>query len=362
MKVVRWTVSLVCLACLTPLFAYGQADKWTDISSANISKLGKQPWPEGCAGVMVNRLNGDVMVNFIGFGLWKSSDKGKTWTRMDGGVISGRGESGWAVQVDQNDPKRVAVFSLDGTAGYTPDGVHWKQFTGMGRNWDFGSVDWGSPAAKVILAGKHESGGEAYKSLDGGSTWIKLPIHMDSVSNKDNCMIGVIDAKTFIYSFANGINRSADQGTTWTKVSPLQPRSKTPVLFNKAHYLCTSSGLAVSKDKGATWKVQGAPVDIWQGPFFGEDEKTIVAVGPQGVYKTTNAGTTWTKVSGLRGNLGDMYTFSTNWYGCYTWDPVNDVIYATAMAHPAFKNELSGSAPKSKAKSKKPAKRAVSPE
>ena len=339
---IRFALSLAFL-CLAPGLACGQtADKWNDISIANISRLGKQPWPGGCAGCAVNRLNGDVMVNFVGFGLWKSSNQGQTWTRLDQGVIGGRGESGWSVQVDQNDPRRVAVFSLDGDAGYTIDGRHWKKFKGMGRNWDFGSVDWASPGARVILAGKHESGGEVYKSTDGGTSWIKLPIVMNPVAKRDNCMIGVMDAKTFVYSFANGIQRSTDEGATWTKVSEFQPRSKIPVLFQGAHYLCTSKGLIASKDHGATWQTQGEPVDLWQGPFFGADEKTMVAAGPKGVYKTTNAGKTWAKVSDLRTNLDPLYTYAPQWFGGYTWDPVNDVIYATAMAHPAFKNQLSG--------------------
>ena len=219
MRNLLFAVSLFFL-CLAPLLADAQAaDNWTDISNAKIGQLGKQPWPGGCAGVAVNRLTGDVMVNFVGFGLWKSSNQGQTWTRLDHGVISGRGESGWSVQVDQDNPKRVAVFSLDGDAGYTVDGTHWKKFTGMGRNWDFGSVDWASPAAQVILAGKHESGGEVYKSSDGGTTLTKLPIIMNPVGKMDDCMIGVMDAKTFVYSFANGIQRSTDQGATWTKVS-----------------------------------------------------------------------------------------------------------------------------------------------
>ncbi len=347
MKNVRFAVVLSLLS-LAALPAFGQtADKWSDISSANIGRLGKQPWPGGCAGVAVNRLTGDVMVNFVGFGLWKSSNQGQTWTRLDRGVIGGRGESGWSVQVDQNNPQRVAVFSLDGDAGYTIDGTRWKKFAGMGRNWDFGSVDWASPAAQVILAGKHESGGEVYKSTDGGTTWAKLPIVMNPVSNRDNCMIGVMDAKTFVYSFANGIQRSTDQGATWSKVSAFQPRSKIPVLFKGSHYLCTSNGLIVSKNHGATWQAQGAPLDLWQGPFFGADEKTMVAAGPQGVYKTTNAGTTWTKVSALHPDMDPLYRFTTHWFGTYSWDPVNDVIYATAMSHPAFKNQLS-TAPKSR--------------
>jgi len=340
MKSVIWTFPI--FVCLAFHAADGNAaDTWTDISSAQVDQLGKQPWPGGCAGTVVNRLNGDVMVNMVGNGLWKTSDQGKTWTRLDGGVVSGRGESGWSVQVDQNDPKRVAVFSLDGDAGYTVDGKNWKKFKSLGRNWDFGSVDWASPAANVILVGKHESNGEVYKSTDGGTTWTKLPIVMDPVRKMDQCMIGVMDEKTFIYSYANGIHRSTDAGETWTQVSESQPRSKIPVLFKKTHYLCTSKGLIASSDFGATWETQGEAVDIWQGPFFGADENTIVAAGPQGIYKTTDAGKTWTKISGLRPNLNKNFSFATKWYGCYAWDPVNDAIYATCMSHPAFMNQLS---------------------
>src|SRR5690348_16294653 len=131
MTIVHWAAA--ALTCVAMIASCGRADEtWVDISSAQIGRLEKQPWPGGCAGVVVNRLTGDVLVNFVGHGLWKSSDRGQTWTRVDVGVVSGRGESGWSVQVDQDDPRRVAVFSLDGDAGYTVDGSHWKKFTSLG--------------------------------------------------------------------------------------------------------------------------------------------------------------------------------------------------------------------------------------
>src|SRR5262245_60417861 len=75
-------------------------DNWTDISSPLLRRLtnngAKPAWPGGCSGVVVNRTNGEVTIKVVGFGLWRSSDKGKTWQRIDGDTISGRDETGWA--------------------------------------------------------------------------------------------------------------------------------------------------------------------------------------------------------------------------------------------------------------------------
>src|SRR5262249_2135556 len=144
------------------------ASDWTDISSALLERLtnngAKPAWPGGCSGVVVNRTNGDVTIKIVGLGLWRSSDQGKNWQRIDGDVISGRDETGWATSVDQNAPMRMASFSLDGTAGWTTDGREWKRFKSLGRNWDFGSVDWSAAVPKTILAAKHETSppGEVY--------------------------------------------------------------------------------------------------------------------------------------------------------------------------------------------------------
>src|SRR4026209_2211260 len=164
---------MTCCLALLPDFATQAAEEWTDISSSLLAKLtnsgAKLAWPGGCSGVMVNRSNGDVTIKVVGLGLWRSSDKGATWAHIDGDTISGRDETGWATSVDQNAPGRMASFSLDGSAGWTTEGIHWKSFTTLGRNWDFGSVDWGAPVPKTIIAAKHETNppGEVYVTNDG---------------------------------------------------------------------------------------------------------------------------------------------------------------------------------------------------
>ncbi len=336
----RCVILLTGIAALlaTPIHA---ADTWTDVSGPLLQRLTnsgvKLGWPGGCSGVVANRLNGELTIKVVGGGLWRSSDQGKTWQRVDNDTISGRDETGWATSADQNAPNRIASFSLDGTAGWAPDGRSWKRFTSLGRNWDFGSVDWSAETPKTIIAAKHETSppGEVYVTVDGGATWKQLSIYI-SENRGGRSMLGAMDATTLIYSKGDGIYRSTDTGATWTQVSTQTPQTRIPVLFQKTHYLGTSTGLLVSKDKGATWQTQGTKVDIWQGPFFGRDEKEIAVVGKEGIFITKNAGETWTRVAALKPKQGG-FVFDPNWFGCYAWDPVNGAIYASSMGNPVYR-------------------------
>ena len=77
-------------------------------------------------------------------------------------------------------------------------------------------------------------------------------------------------------------------------------------------------------------------MDIWQGPFFGRDEKSMVVIGESGIHRTKDAGTAWHKVADLKPNA-DGFQFTPDWFGCYAWDPVNEFVYASSMGNPVFK-------------------------
>lgn len=329
---------------LLPILPTAAADRWTDISSPLLERLtnsgAKPPWPGGCSGVVVNRTNGDVTIKVVGLGLWRSANQGKHWQRVDGDTISGRDETGWTTSADQDSPTRLASFSLDGSAGWTTDGLHWRSFTTLGRNWDYGSVDWATPVPQTIIAAKHETTppGEVYVTTDGGVTWKQLPVHLSA--NRDRVsMIGALNATTLIYGNGDGIQRSTDTGRTWTQVSAANPQTRIPVRFHGTHYLGGPNGLLVSRDLGASWQAQGAAVDVWQGPFFGRDERELLVVGKDGVFVTQDAGVTWRKAAELKPKDGG-FAFTANWFGCYAWDPVNGLLYASAMGHPVYKLAL----------------------
>jgi photosystem II stability/assembly factor-like uncharacterized protein len=343
---IRWrAVALAsCIAVNVPPRSIQGAETWTDVSTTLLARLTNSgaplAWPGGCSGVVVNRLTGEATIKVVGYGLWRSSDKGRTWMRIDDNTISGRDETGWATSVDQERPNRMASFSLDGSAGWTTDGRNWKRFTSLGRNWDFGSVDWAAADPKTIIAAKHETSpaGEVYVTEDGGIVWRKLAIYLNG-SRDGISMVGALTARTFIYSKGQGIQRSTDAGVTWGKVFSVNPQTRIPVLFRGTHYLGTEAGLVVSKDEGVSWRPQGAAVNIWLGPFFGKDEQEMAVVGQHGAFLTKNGGETWVRAAGLKPKEGN-FIFSPNWFGCYCWDPVNHLIYASAMGNPVYRLDL----------------------
>ncbi|HEY3321996.1 MAG TPA: hypothetical protein VGP72_16130 [Planctomycetota bacterium] len=305
----------------------GLAAEWLPISDTVIKKLedaGTKPaWPGGTAGVTVDRTTGDVYMIVSGQGCWKSSDQGASFERVDGGKVGGRCETGFALNFDPQG-KRLACFMLDGPSARTLDaGKTWEPMNDKSRGFDFAAVDWTAEVPKVMWGVRHESG-EIGLLSDDGKTW--------KVLDKGYKAFGVFDAQTLITSKGQGLLRSTDNAATWTKVCDTNPTSRVMVLFGGAGYWNTKEGLLVSKDKGATWSVQGTAVDAVFGPYFGKDAENIVVVGKPGFQETTDGGKTWKVVAPLP--PGD---FGGNWFPNFAWDPVHNVFYASRMGKQTFK-------------------------
>jgi photosystem II stability/assembly factor-like uncharacterized protein len=306
----------------------------------------KGPWVavlEGTGGVSVDRTNGDVYVVVTGKeifkergqGVWKSTDGGKTFSRVDGGVIGGRCETGYALCQDP-DGKRLYCFMLDGPGGYTLDGGKtWEKLGPVNRGWDFAAVDWSAGNPQVIFGFEHESGGKYHLSSDGGKSWTKL-----GESRKDErgtFGVGVVDAKTLVRwsGSTGGIERSLDAGAAWTKVSDESPLGHVMVVFKDVCYWAGRKGLLASRDKGATWTLQGQPVEAAWGPYFGKDENHIVVAGKGGVLETTDGGRTWTTVAALPDEFKNPP--SAGWYLNFAFDPVHNSFYTSWMGKPAYR-------------------------
>ncbi len=318
-----------------------------DPKTADASSPGKGQWVavhEGTGGVSVDRTNGDIYIVVTGKeifkergqGVWKSTDQGATFARVDGNVIGGRCETGYALCHEPNG-KRLYCFMLDGPGGYTLDaGKTWEQLGQVNRGWDFAAVDWSVEKPQTIFGAEHESGGKYHLSSDGGKTWRKLG---ESPADKSGFTIGVgvVDPKTLVRWFGStgGIERSLDAGATWMKVSDESPLGHVMVVFKDVCYWVGKKGLLVSKDKGATWALQGQPVEAAWGPYFGKDEKHIVVAGKGGVQETTDGGQHWSTVAALPDEFKNPP--GPGWYLNFAFDPVNNHFYTSWMGKPAYR-------------------------
>jgi len=102
---------------------------------------------------------------------------------------------------------KLAVFNMNnkpGPSGYSLDqGKTWESFESVGRNWDFGAVDWDS---KTLFALRHEHDG-AHLSTDFGKSWKQLDLKRGPISGA-----GVFGARDLVISRGGKIERSDDAG------------------------------------------------------------------------------------------------------------------------------------------------------
>jgi photosystem II stability/assembly factor-like uncharacterized protein len=311
---------VLMLALAAPLL--GHAAEWVNISDAVTAKL-KPGYAGPTAGVVVDRVSGDVFMVVNDQGLWKSADHGATFNRVDGGNIGGRCETGWALQADPNG-RRLFCFMIYGSSAMTTDG---------GKTWaksatshlDFGGVDW-ADTGKRVLAVRHESGGALTMSDDGGATW------NDKGKGFTGC--GVFDHSTFVVTRegARGIFRSGDAGASWSHVCNDTPASAVPVIFKGAAFWPAGKGILASQDKGLTWTWLGAPVDASIGPYFGESELHFVVVGSSGFQETKDGGKSFRLAAPLPAGFGVGRVRPH-----YAWDPNADIFYASTMTKPTYK-------------------------
>jgi photosystem II stability/assembly factor-like uncharacterized protein len=313
---------------------------WVDISSPIVQKLTaagqKTAWPGESAGVAVDPASGDVYMIVTGQGVWKSTDQGKSFARVDGGKVGGRCETSFSLNVDSGG-KRLACFMLDGKCAWSGDsGKTWNAFTDVGRNWDYAAVDWSTDGVKSIFAALHESGGQVMFSSDGGKTWSKL--FKDPEFDKTGGL-GIFDETTLVYTQkGKGIRRSTDAGQTWTKIADREPIGRLVRISKGKAYWLASDGLLVSADKGATWSVQGKAVEASIGPYIDpKNDMHIVVAGAKGIFRTSDGGETWKFVAQLP--IGFEKLPKAGWFTNVAWDPVHDVFYASHMGKPTYRLE-----------------------
>jgi photosystem II stability/assembly factor-like uncharacterized protein len=286
----------------------------------------------------------------VGGGVWKSANAGRTWTPIyDATDVASIGAIGVApsdanviyVGTGEADMRDSIAFG-NGVYKSNDAGKTWKHL-GLENTKQIGRiiVDPKNPntvfvaALGNVYAPNPDRG--VYRSRDGGATWQKVLFKNDDVGAID-LAFDPVDSKTvyatlwnvrrppwFIYAPANGpgagIFKSVDGGTTWTDISegiPLEGRGHigiavAPTNRNRLYAVVDAKegGVFTSINGGGLWTRLSSDKRLWDRGWYFEkvniDPKNadIVYVMNTSMYRSTDAGKTWTPIKGAPG--GDDY-------------------------------------------------------
>lgn len=243
--------------------------------------------------------------------LWSpgaSADSGKKWKAQGPGPntegqVEGiaDGEVSGAVQVvvtHPTDSKKMWIGAVNGgvweTDNATSNNIKWKRLTDEQQSNSIGALDLDPTDNKnktlVAGIGRFSSFGSTggariglLRTTDGGKNWtvrngggVLNDKNISGVAARGNVLVVSVNT-ALAFTFANiGIWRSADGGATFTQIA-------------------VGNGAATGLPGGVTNDlvgVRGNPNRLFTGVVFADS-----VGGQNGVYRSDNAGATWTKVS-----------------------------------------------------------------
>jgi hypothetical protein len=258
----------------------------------------------GTLGVVADPVRPSDLYAFICLqGVWKSTDFGLTWKKVNTGTKGAVLDTGlpWAAAIDPDSARDAStpptLYTMNGYGSElgvfksTDGGVNWTKYF---ENEDAYSFDIDPYDHRHLISGMHESAGMA-ESTDGGVTWRKIP--------------GTISG-TSIYAFFIDTGVPETTRNTWLLVPQIYSGTAS-ITTNGGSSFQLTAGDAPNASEGFAHPHGGNQV-FRAGPGVAY----IGAAG--GVWSTKDSGATWRKAFS-----GDNYGYASGVIGTpttlYSW-------------------------------------------
>jgi photosystem II stability/assembly factor-like uncharacterized protein len=251
-----------------------------------------------------------IVVHPNGFTMWAGSVGGGVWKSNNGG-------GSWAPLEDFMGNLAVSCMVLDPHS--PPNPIQAILYAGTGEG---------------FYNGDALRGAGIFNSIDGGKSWKHLPSTSSAEFQYVNRLAISADSKILLAATQIALFRSTDKGNTWKKLpAPVNTEILDVKFHPKDSQLCVAAGrngkAYFSANGGQAWAAAGGIPPV--AGFGGRTELTYAVANPKVVYASVdnNSGEVFRSLNGgamyTRMNTGTHYLGGQGWYDNAVWagDPKN---------------------------------------
>lgn len=290
---------------------------WNNAYSTNwIDRRGSWYW----IGITISPANANLLYGFGPGGIVKSNDNGATWAPMNSG-LDGWTETNAVVTDNATSGTIYAAPMASGVYISTDSGSSWTATnSGISSN-DLNMTSLArSPLAGTSLLLAASNTGAIYRSSNKGASWAKVA-SLTTYNNYGGVSLS-FDPKTPTTVYATMINygsqdnnsvyRSTDSGSSWQPLAGILPEyeyPRSPVAVDPTNssilYVGTYKTLYKSVNAGTTWTpltlLTTTSADINEVAINPQNGNELYVAssysGSGGIYKTTDGGSSWTQLN-----------------------------------------------------------------
>jgi photosystem II stability/assembly factor-like uncharacterized protein len=232
-------------------------------------------------------------------GVFRTSDEGATWSQLPGMER----KQVWALASWQGDPQVVAAGAQDGVYLTRDGGENWKRLVSShsAGPQPVVSLAFDPTDSNTLYAGTPHL---AWKTVDGGATWIRLPRGMEADSDIFSIDVDARRRTRLMAGACSGLYSSLDGGANWSSLERAAGGSnRTYVVARVPHlpnvvFAGTSGGLIQSPDGGTTWHRRFAEA-ARSIAFDPVDSRRIFVATDLGVLRSEDGGLHFLRTSQL---------------------------------------------------------------